>query len=249
MSSSLPHALLKAPLVETIFEFRFSSTKEPLAEILVGLLYAGLPPDQTKLEPLPLANVPREFREKDTNLRYLASHRLNYANNHISVGDHVLAFSQTIPYGGWAQFQSQVEGKLRASFDTKLIQTIERYSLKAVNIISAEEGAQLSLLNGRFEIGGKSAPERGFRFRTELVSKDLTTILEIITGASASLPNGEIRSGLLIQLDALRQSEVEGIRTDPGACLRQLHDNLKSTFFSLLTESTIRAFEPVWASY
>jgi uncharacterized protein (TIGR04255 family) len=248
MSCSLPHELRKAPLVESIFEFRFSSTREPLAEILVGLLYAGLPEDQTKLEPLPLANVPREIREKDANLRYLASHRLNYANNHISVGDHMLAFSQTIPYGGWAQFQDHVERMLRASLDTKLIQTIDRYSLKAVNIVPAQEGAQLSLLNGRFEVGGNPAPERGFRFRTELISEDLTTILEIITGANASLPNGEIRSGLLVQLDALRQSEAEGIRTDPGARLRQLHDSLKSTFFSLFTELTIRAFEPVWAN-
>lgn len=248
MSSSLPHSLRKAPLVETIFEFRFSGTKEPLAEILVGLLYSGLPQDETKLEPLPLANVPREFREKDKNLRYLASHRLDYANNHISVGDHVLAFSQTIPYGGWAQFESHVKDMLRESLKTKLIQTIERYSLKAVNIIPAKEGAQLSLLNANFEIGGSSAPERGFRFRTELVSEHLTTILEIITGANATLPDGQIRSGLLVQLDALRQSEVEEIRTHPDACLRQLHDNLKSTFFGLLTESSIHAFEPAWAN-
>lgn len=248
MSSSLPHALRKPPLIESIFEFRFSSTKEPVAEILVGLLYAGLPRDQTKLEPLPVANVPRQVRETNINLRHLASHRLDYENNHISVGDHVLAFSQTIPYGGWAQFQDHVERMLRASLETKLIETIERYSLKAVNIIPAQEGAQLPLLKGRFEVAGGPAPERGFRFRTELIVGDFTTVLDIITGANASLPNGETRSGLLVQLDAIRQSAVEEIRTEPRACLSQLHDSLKSTFFGLFTESTINAFEPVWVN-
>jgi uncharacterized protein (TIGR04255 family) len=248
MNPSLPHELRKPPLIESVFEFRFSSTKEPVAEILVGLLYAGLPREQTKLEPLPLANVPRDVREKNPNLRHLASHRLDYENNHVSVGDHVVGFSQTIPYGGWAQFQSHVERALRASLETKLIETIERYSLKAVNIVPAQQGGQLSLLRGKFEIAGGPAPERGFRFRTEFLTGNLTTILEIVTGVDAPLPNGETRSGLLIQLDAIRQSDTEQLRTDPRTCLTELHDRLKSTFFSLFTEPTINSFEPVWTN-
>ena len=218
-----------------------------MAELLLGLLYNSFPEYQEKIENLPISNVPREIREKNLNFKYLGSHRLNFRNNHITIGDHMVALSQTVPYKGWPSFRSRVDALIEAVKKTGLVQAVERYSLKVINMFTVGEGHQLELLNGKFEVAGIPAAEQGFRFKTEFTKDGLVTILEIDSRTSTSLPGGEMRSGLMIQLDAIRESGNEAIWQNYGAHLDQLHHNLEVLFFSVLTDSAVQDLGPIWA--
>jgi uncharacterized protein (TIGR04255 family) len=162
------------------------------------------------------------------------------------IGDRVLGVSKT-KYHGWSELKDSAKIVLEVAQQTKLIGAVERYSLKAVNILSVEGGSALEKLNGKFEIAGRNATDRGFRFRTEFVSNELTTIAEIATNASVTV-DGQLKSGMLITLDTLRAEGAEQIWNDTDACLERVHIELKSLFFDLLTPATIQSLEPTWGS-
>ncbi|SRR5229473_6705637 len=244
MAYRLPAKLGKAPVVEVTFEVRFSPAKESTGDVLIGLLYSKFP-DYQKVETLPVAAVPRDVRDNDPNLRYLASHRLSTGAKSINVGDRVVVVSDGGPYQGWRDFLPHIAKVLDVVRQTGLAQTVERYSLKFVNVLPPRDGKQLEQINGRFEIAGRLAPEQGFRFRTEIVSGNFTTIIELIPNARTTSQT-ESREGLLVLVDTIRMLSVEDIWDNSIPRLDELHELLKSAFFELLTVETINSLDPVW---
>jgi uncharacterized protein (TIGR04255 family) len=244
MVAKLPQRLKKAPVVEAVFELRFAPVKESAGDVLVGLLYSAFQNFQT-IEPLPLSSIPREAREKDDHLRYLASHRLTGDGRHLIVGDRVVGLAYSPVYKGWTSFQGEIRELLAAVHETKLIQNPERISIKFVNIVPALPDKQLSILNARFEIANQMAPERGFRFRTEVASGEYITIIEIVTNTAANLPEG-VRSGLLLNVDTLRTAAIQDIWKTPAEYLDQLHAIVRQVFFSLLTTEALNDLGPEW---
>ncbi len=245
MTASLPKKLARPPLIESVFELRFEPTQDKAADLLIGLLFSGLPKFRKVFQSLPISAVPREIRDKDPNTRFFASHKLSGDNRqHVMVGDRVLAFSQTAPYPGWEIVKPGIEEMLAVMKETGFVKRVERYSLKAVNLLQVPDGDQLKTLNARFEIAGRKAQEEGFRFRTEFVEKALITIIDIATRASLSLEGGTKLSGLLIQLDTIKTSDFERIWHETGECLEELRGQLKPLFFGLLTEETTSALGP-----
>lgn len=242
----LPEKLELAPIVEATFELRFQPAKESAADLLVGMLYSnnGLQAYQQRVRALPVANVPRSIRDSDPNLKYLASHQLSGSGSHLMVGDHVLGLSCTA-YDGWDELKKSVKILLEAAKGTNLIGPVERYSLKAMNILPTPVGKALEALNARFEIAGRKAEEQGFHFRTEFVSERLTTIIELAPNANVTI-EGQVKSGTLITLDTIRSSDAEEIWSKSDKCLHEVHTELKTLFFSLLTEATIETLKPTW---
>ena len=242
----LPAKLSKPPVVEAIFEFRFEPTKDSVGDILVGILYYSKGFGVQKIEPLPAASIPREVRESNPNLRYLASHRLHANSTYITVGDRVMTFAYAPTYEGWKEFRENAVMLLKVAKETGLVGSAERYSLKYLNLLQAPLGSQLSLLNARFEISGESiSDERGFRFRTEQHRDGFVTIFELVTAAGAQLPDG-LRNGLMLTVDTICSENTDGIWDDPYRCLDALHDHLKANFFGILKDQTIKAFGPSW---
>lgn len=246
MALKLPEKLRRQPVVEALFELRFTPTKESVGDVLVGMLYSKLPTYE-KIEPLPIASVPREMREKQEPLRYLASHRLVGNGKHIAVGDRVLGFGYAPVYQGWRNFREDIVLVLNTLRQTQFVAAAERYSLKYVNILEAPSQDQLSLLNARFELAGEPASYVGFRLRTERHGSGSITIIELSTDATVRLPDRS-RTGLLLTVDTICNQSPNEVLDDPYRHLDRLHETCKATFFGLLTEDAINSMEPVWES-
>jgi uncharacterized protein (TIGR04255 family) len=244
MSAKLPEKLKHPPVVEAIFELRFAPAKESVGDILVGILYSQFGGFQ-KIEPLPLATVPREVRDKNPNLQYLASHRLAGDGKHIIVGDRVVGFGYSPTYQGWTRFREEIVCLLTAVRKTDLVTTAERYSLKYINLLAATPQEQLSLLNARFELAGQPLSHEGFRFRTERHDDGIITIVELITGARVQLPDDN-REGLLLTVDTICGESPNKVLDEPYRYLDQLHLSAKATFFGLLTDDTMNVLGPEW---
>ena len=240
---SLPEKLDRPPIVEAAFELRFEPRKESAADLLVGLLYTSLKSYQQRVQALPAANVPRPIRDTDPRLRYLASHQLSGDGEHVLIGDRALSLSKT-KYRGWRELKESIKALLQAARGTELIGLLERYSLKAVNILPVEPGQALGSLNAKFEIANRPAAEQGFQFRTEFVSGELTTIIEIAANANVTI-EGQVKSGMLIGVDTVRSKGAEGLWDDMERRLEELHSELKNLFFELLTPATIKALGPM----
>jgi uncharacterized protein (TIGR04255 family) len=241
-----PAKLSIIPILEAVFEVRFSPVTEGAGDVLVGLLYSGFPA-YSKVIALPAAAIPRDARDRDPNLRYLPSHQLAGEKKRIQIGDRVVSLSVGAPYEGWKAFRSEILTLIAAVKATNLVGSVERYSLKYVNLIEAEAGKQLSLINGKFEVAGAPASEQGFRFRTELVSDGFTSIIEIFPSAVVQITApAHSKSGILVQVDVIRMSSPEDIWQDAEPRLDELHQRVKTLFFSILTKDTIDSLGPIW---
>ena len=246
MSVRMPEKLGKSPLVEVVFEIRFEPTIPAAGDILPGLLYSQMKDEFPEVKALPNASVPREFREKTPDLKYMASHRLIGESKSVRIGDRVV-YLTSLQYPGWTRFLEMVESLLEAVKGTGLTKQIERFSFKYVNLIEPSGDAkQLPLLNLRVEVIGNVPTERGFHFRSEYDEGKHTTILTISPGATAKMAGGKTVSGMIIEVDTIRFEPGSGFLTDRVSLLEEAHSIAKRTFFSLLTKDALERMMPVY---
>jgi uncharacterized protein (TIGR04255 family) len=74
-----PTKLKNEPLVDAVFEIRFSSTI-PASSVLPGILFAHIK-GHPQIDRLPVADIPSQLRTVDPNLRFLPLIRLHWDNS------------------------------------------------------------------------------------------------------------------------------------------------------------------------
>ncbi|MEZ4459401.1 MAG: TIGR04255 family protein [bacterium] len=242
----LPLSLGKSPLLDALFELRFRPTIKSAGEILPGMLFQALKDEYTEVTKLPLANVPAELRQADPKLWHQAHYRLQGPGKQVSVGQQVFNFSFGIEYPGWDHFRAEIAGLLSLLASSGLVDEVERYSLRYVNLIPAPATDQLKLLNAKIQLRGEDVSENGFHLRTEYLDGDFRNIVQIRTGATASLADNSSRSGIIVDVDTIRHVESDDFWENQEALLEDGHGVLKSTFFSLVSSETIESFDPTW---
>src|SRR5208282_1778742 len=140
-AQSLPKRLKKEPIVDAVFEIRFISSTAA-SNVFPGFFFAKMRPQECKVDSLPVAQLPSQIRSRDPNLRYQPIMRINWDNFLILIGDTVLAIACKIPYLGWITFRERIVKVVELLSDTKIVQTLERYSLKYVDIVEGETLAE-----------------------------------------------------------------------------------------------------------
>jgi uncharacterized protein (TIGR04255 family) len=243
----MPVAFGKSPLLEAVFELRFQAAVPNAGDLLPGLLYAELKDEYPAVEPLPMANVPREMREKQPSLLlYQPTHRLAGASRAVQVGDRVLSLSVTVPYPGWPKFNEAIGRLLRTASDTRMIRELERFSFRYINLIPAEPGqSQLSCLNLRIESPGFAFGERGFHLRFEHTEGEFLTIVQVVPNTSVQGLAKPPAPGLLLDIDTVREHPRKAL-SEVGADLEEAHLVAKRAFNSLISEQTRTRLEPIF---
>ena len=241
-----PIRLERAPLIEALFEIRFDPTNESAGDLLPGLLYQSLGETYRDVETLPMASMPPDIRSKDPNLRYKPYHRLRGKNLQISIGHRVVTLSESPPYSGWDHHKERILELLKSLRETRLIGSVERFSLKCINVIQTLEESQLSLLDASIEIAGKTASDNGFHLRAETLEGNFVNIIEILPNTTVMVSDGSQKNGLMLNVDTIRNIDTEHFWEDELGNLEQAHAVLKNTFFKLLKDETIKGLVPVW---
>ena len=241
----LPTHLAQAPLAEAIFEFRFKPVPQTsVAQLLPGLVFAKLHDKYDRSEATPVAGIPEQIRKGDPNLRYAALHRLSGEKSSVFIGEQVAGVSVIEPYEGWQRFRPRILEFLEIARASNLIERVERFSIKAINLIPSTSGQQLDLLNLRLEIGGIRAPETGFHFRTELNDKAFSRIIEIQPNTQIQFTTSKTTTGLLLSLDCVKILTNEDFWSAYATAINDVHNQLKELFFGLITQKTLESLEP-----
>jgi uncharacterized protein (TIGR04255 family) len=241
----VPVRLQHPPLVEVVLEIRFGSTVGSTGDLLPGLLYPRLGKRFPQLEQLPLASFPKEFREKDVNLKYVPHLRLSGQSEALLLGDHVFTVSKAPPYHGWTYFRTLCEESLHAFQETNRAERVERLSLKCVNVLEIGQGSPLSLLSVELRLGEFSVTSRGFRLRNEFDLDGFINIVELAGQVTAEVP-GEPRTGLLFSVDTIKNVEGGDFWNTALPTLDDAHVTVKKIFFGLLAPTTLEALGPLW---
>jgi uncharacterized protein (TIGR04255 family) len=241
VAAKLPRALRKTPLLEAIFELRFRPTIASAGDVLPGLLFPDFRADYPSVEPLPLASIPREMREKEP-LLYQPTHRLVAPSSLIQIGERVVSLTVMYPYPGWGRFREGILRLLQSVGRTGLVREYERFSFRYINVIAAPKGTQLPMLTVQLSWPSHSFTERGLRLRLERDVGEFVTVIQVTPDVTGKMAE-KVISGLLVDVDTIRPK----ISTAPDeALLEEAHGAAKQTFYSLLTDATLEGLEPIY---
>lgn len=241
----LPLRLAHPPLVEAVVEIRFAGTDQYVGELLPGSLRAALTEDRfSRHDALPIAQVPREIRTSDPGLRYQPQYRLRGIGESLLLGDHVVAYSKVPPYLGWSTMQDAVHSVLEKVRSSGLVQKIERFSFRVLNVIPPGNRHPLELINGKLVLGDLALLARGLTIRVESEDQGFTNVLELASGATARLEGEVERSGVLLSVDSIRRTDDVEFWKDSKMLIDRAHAAAKRIFFSVLSPSVLNELGP-----
>ncbi|MDD5393164.1 MAG: TIGR04255 family protein [Thiothrix sp.] len=246
---NLPIKLEKQPIIDGLFEIRFvSSSVVRLGSILPGLLFASLEGEKS-LATLPLNQFPEQMRDSDQNLKYLPIHRMDWGKFYINIGDHAISVGFKYPYPGWGDFKKAIMDVMMLVLKSGVIQTIDKYMIKAVNLISSDDiGEQVSFTNLNVKIANYALKENFFSVQLEIPSGDFLHNIKLLSSATAKIHTNEEKHGLIIDISTI--SNVNALMTDvmDGLPLKleDIHTSSKRMFFSCLTPETLDGLGPIY---
>ncbi|MHB1074607.1 TIGR04255 family protein [Thiobacillus sp.] len=246
MANHLPAKLGKEPLIDAIFELRFSGST-PASVVLPGLLFSNLSGEK-KIESLPASQLPKAIREGDPNLRFAPLSRLDWEGYFVNIGDQNISVSSKYPYQGWGNFKSAIIKVMDVLSASSIINGVERYSMKYVDLLTATDDRQkVSLINFDVSIANHKLTEEPFQLRIEIPRDGFINAVQVVSSAHAVLHNGKVMDGLVVDIDSFCKQDgisIQKVMEDFEEKLDAIHSTNKSIFFDCLRPETIESLDP-----
>lgn len=248
MVDRLPIKLTKEPLVDAIFELRFSSTTSA-SNILPGFLFSKLDGDKI-ISSLPAGNLPRQVRDVEPSLQYAPLVQLNWNGFTLLIGDLSLGIVCKFPYPGWAVFEPVIRQIVGFVRESGIVQAVQRFSMRYIDLIpSSDLSEQASMIFKPVIIGNYTLENEVFSFKIEIPENQFLHIVNIVSSSVAKLQDGSERSGLIVDIDTvvrIQHQEFEPWVEHLPSHIEEIHMANKKMFFRCLQPETIAALEPVY---
>jgi uncharacterized protein (TIGR04255 family) len=182
MPKKLPTKLRKEPILDAVFELRFSSSS-PASNIFPGILFNKLDGKKV-IEPHPIASVPKQIRDADQNLKYAPIVRIHWNEFLLLIGDQSIAIACKMPYPGWTKLKNVIVQVINIVKEVGIIEGIQRYSLKYVDLIPiADIKKQVSAVRLQVKLGDHALEKEVFQFRLEVEKDGLVNAIQIVSSA------------------------------------------------------------------
>lgn len=243
----LPKSLEHEPLIDAVFEVRLNGAPQ-LADILPGFLLHDLGPE-TRVLRLPAAEIPYPLRKEDANLRFAPIQRIETHGYSILIGDQHILVSCKFPYPKWPNFKTQILDVMNRISKLRFQGSIERYSVKYVNLIEAPTlQEQISKIAIGVKLGNLEVLDEHLNLQVHRKEGDLIHILSIVTGAEGKLKGKEV-FGVLVDVDSIKSVNLPNFQVFTSNLKKDL-EGLKQTnkekFFGCLTKDTIEEMGPIY---
>ena len=242
MSVHLPEKIENCPIVEAVFEIRYSS-KYP-EDAIFGVLYAAVKDFFTeKPQALPILQLPEAVRVQDPNLKYQPYHKLVKNDFIFNIGPKVLAFVNKTPYAGWSRWSDFFYTILEKVQSTQVIDFAERIGLRYINFFNFNIFDKVKL---RIELINRKIQKEPTNLRTEILDEGFTKILQIANSVNIII-NDQKMTGSLIDIDCLYYfSKENNFFNEYCTIVENAHNKEKELFFSLLKESFLNKLNPIY---
>lgn len=243
----LPIKLKSEPLIDAIFEFRFTG-EQSAAEIIPGLLFNKLVGDVV-VERMPVSEIPRSMREQDPNLRYAPLVKLDWGHYFISIGDGMISVGSRLPYKGWEEsFKPAIFTVLKCLKSFEAVKKVTRYSVKYVNIIEADSlEEQHKKIKLKISLGNDELKREQFSLKVERHNEPMIHIISVLAGATASIAGFKEKKGVVIDIDSVVKTKEKPFNT----WLEGLVDEIelvrnanKKAFFECITDEALKEMGP-----
>lgn len=248
MTDRLPARLTREPLIDAVFELRFSGPV-PASDIVPGFLFGKL--DGTKtVERLPSSELPRQLRDADPNLRFAPLIRMHWGEFILLIGDRTLGVACKLPYPGWAHFRPAILRTIELLQGMPIINAVHRLSMKYVDLVpAATNREQIDALQLRLSLGPHELREENFHIRMEVPKDGLVNVIQVVAPATATHGDGHKRVGVIVDIDSiwnLADESMDVFSANLPDRLDRIHQANKRMFFACLREQTISNLGPVY---
>lgn len=245
---NIPSKLAKEPLIDVIFELRFTSHISGLSVLLPGLLFSKLI-GMGSIEALPISQLPQQIREMDPTLQFSPLSRIVWGKFLILIGDRSVGIGCLMPYPGWREFKAAIETVIGVVHDAKLITTIDRYSVKYVDFFETDNdcGRALSKFNIDLRIGDHAVRAENTVIRVEIPRAPFIHAVQMMTTANIQNLSNGMKVGAILDVDTLTTTSNIGVVSfvsELPTYLDAIHLANKQMFFECLSVSGLNSLEP-----
>jgi len=245
----IPQKLRQEPLIEAIWELRFESL--PASDVLPGYVFGELRQRRNKvtLERLPAADMPALLVQMNPALRYTPRQRISEEPPSPllwQTGDRIITLNCRKPYIGWEKFKAAIKELIEIMEKSGLDLTLERHSLRYINLLTLDPAPDISALQLRLELGARQIGNHPLHLRFELTEDGFQHVVQIATPAEAYVPDGRNgwRSGTVVDLETFMTEPPVDWASIHGQ-MDRLHDRAKNFFFTqILTDKAVKRLEP-----
>jgi len=237
----LPIRIEKCPIVDAIFEIRFTSNIYSSA--VFGLIYNILKDNYPEVVKLPILQLPEELRENDPNLRFKPTYKAAGDGFIIQIGPEVFSITSEIPYVGWKRFSAEIENILKSIFEQDVIKRVHRLGLRYINHFNTDifNNIKLNVL-----IDNKERALKNTVFRTEIEKGDFLSTLQIANNVGNATDKRE-RNGSILDIDVFKIFDDDSFEDNFMKLINEAHYSEKRLFFELFTEKFLNSLNPVYS--
>lgn len=247
MHQKVPVRLAREPIIEAIWELRFQTRSRSVGDVLPGLVYNELRGRYPQVARLSTADIPLSIAEQEPALRYAPRIGMHGQNQAVLLGERVASLSVRRPYPGWATFSRDIRWLIEVLRRTDLIEIIERFSLKYIDVIDIGTQPTLDWLNVTVKLGSHDIGAEPVQLRAEIADGNLTHMVQAISPAEVTIGSDEEKlNGVLLEIDSIRPMRPGESWPVVEEELDAIHTSCKKMFFSLLTPETLQLLEPVY---
>jgi len=244
-----PVALTTVPIVEATFELRFAGKQKQLGDLLPGMLFGEFNAEFPALNRLPASEFPRALTSTEPAFAYQPLQSMDGDGKRILIGDRTVALSFMEPYPGWREFRAVIVRLISALNSTGLVESVERFSLRYLNILEGGHPFDLKPLKLKIDLAGLPLRGPGLKMQAEIERNGCIAVVQLNTGATVTLnkPSGPIsHRGLMLAVDTVMQQNLSNFLSGSFELLDLVHQTEKEVFFSLLTPETLQFLGPKW---
>ena len=231
-----PKKISPCPIIEAVFEIRFDSDLPD--DAIFGILYSKFRNEYSKVEPLPILQLPQLVRAQDPNLVYAPHYRLVGENTVIQIGPKLFSLANIGKYMGWDSFSTLIQNTYTSVKETGVVSNLNRVALRYINIF--EDTNILEGTNFKASLGDHDLSREKINFSAEIPSDQSVSQLKIINSAEAVI-SGKRVNGSIIDIDST--VDIENFDTFTSA-IEYLHNEDKKLFFKVLGAEFTNTLNP-----
>ncbi len=232
----LPKQISPCPIKDAILEIRFTSQIHPNA--VFGVIYHKLQSELSKVENLPILQLPEDIRSKDPNLHFKPYYRMSGNGYIVQIGPDVISINSYPEYLGWEKYSKIIFHILENIEELGIVESILRVGIRYINFFSEDIFNHINL---NINFGNEILDNKNTVVRTDIEDEEFISTLQITNNANINNTSGSI-----IDIDTFKETELSEFFKIKEELINKAHLTEKYLFFKLLKEDYIKALNPVY---
>lgn len=238
----IPVRIQPCPIHEVVAELRFEGGH--VSDAMVGLALAALnqaaPKVALNVHALPIADLPRQIRASEIDLKYKPTHRIVGDEFPVQVGPNVISVTCGSPYPGWGAFSSYFRSAFERVQKMGVAQHPIRLGLRYTNFFDHDVYDIVSL---RVTHPDLPIPGEAMSIQARIVGDQVDSTLQVANNALIATGGG-IRRVSALDIDTYVEETQINRANSVSAEFERLHTEEKRVFYSLLLASYVETLSP-----